>query len=120
MIGNVARMTRIADPAGIPLDAPSAPLAHRWRECELTVAVRRHANWAEHAPFALLLMGLLELNGGNAMLLNGLCIALLIARVAHPFGVRVDKVNTPARIAGAALTGVATIVAAIALILEIV
>src|SRR5262245_34467355 len=46
----------------------------------LTVAVRRHGNWAEHVPFALLLMALLELNGGNPTLLHGLGIALLIGR----------------------------------------
>jgi uncharacterized membrane protein YecN with MAPEG domain len=84
----------------------------------LTVAVRRHANWAEHVPFALLLMGLLELNGGGATLLHGLGIALLMGRLLHPFGLRADKVNVPQRIAGALLTGVVTIVAGIALILR--
>ena len=84
---------------------------------ELTVAIRRHANWAEHVPFALLLMGLLELNAGNPTLLHGLGIALVIARIVHPLGLRTDKIAIPQRIAGAAITGIVTIVAAIALIL---
>ena len=85
---------------------------------ELSVLVRRHGNWAEHVPFALLLFALLELNGGSAVLLHGLGIALTLARVVHPLGLRADRVSTPQRILGAALTGVVTIVAGIALILK--
>jgi uncharacterized protein len=84
----------------------------------LSVAIRRHANWAEHVPFALLLMGLLELDGGNAALLHGLGVALVIARIVHPLGLRMDKIATPPRIAGAAITGVVTLVAAIALLVK--
>ena len=84
----------------------------------LMVATRRHANWTEHVPFALLLMALYELNGGNLMLLHGLGIALAVARVVHPFGLKADKVSTPQRVAGAAVTGLVTMVAAIALLLK--
>jgi uncharacterized protein len=106
----VAPIGRMRGRLGISLNDGSNPA--------LTVAVRRHANWAEHVPFALLLMGLLELNGGSPMLLHGLGIALVIGRIAHPFGLRTEKVNVPQRIVGAALTGVATIVAGIALIVK--
>jgi hypothetical protein len=85
---------------------------------ELAVAVRRHGNWAEHVPFALLLIGLLELNGGNVLLLHGLGAALVVARIVHPFGLRADRVATPQRVFGAAATGIVTIVAAIALIVK--
>jgi hypothetical protein len=85
---------------------------------ELLTAVRRHANWAEHVPFALLLIGLLELNGGNVTLLHALGAGLLVARLVHPLGLRADKLSTPQRILGAALTGVVTIVAGIALIVK--
>ncbi|MFI5320294.1 MAG: MAPEG family protein [Myxococcota bacterium] len=84
----------------------------------LNVAVRRHGNWAEHVPFALLLMGLLELNGGGTMLLHGLGIALTLGRIAHPLGLRSDKLSTPQRIAGAGLTVLVTLVAAVALIVK--
>ena len=84
----------------------------------LAVAIRRHANWTEHVPFALILMALLELDGGGAMLLHGLGIALVVARIVHPLGLRTDKIATPQRIAGAAITGLVTIVAAIALLLR--
>ncbi|HEU4429149.1 MAG TPA: MAPEG family protein, partial [Myxococcota bacterium] len=83
---------------------------------DLLLAVRRHGNWTETVPFALLLMALLELNGGGTTLLHGLGATLVVARIAHPFGLKKDVVNVPLRIAGALLTGLVTIVAAIALI----
>ena len=52
----------------------------------LAVAIRRHANWAEHVPFALILLALIELNGASAVWLHGLGATLLVARIVHPFG----------------------------------
>ena len=83
---------------------------------DLLLAVRQHGNWTENVPFALLLMALLELNGGGTTLLHRLGAALVVARIAHPLGLKKDAVNVPLRIAGALLTGVVTVVAAIALI----
>ncbi len=49
--------------------------------------MRSHANFCEYVPFCLLLLGLLE---AGAMLpslaLQGLAALLLVARLAHPFG----------------------------------
>jgi len=85
---------------------------------DLDVAIRRHANWAEHVPFALLLIALLELNGGGAGLLHGLGITLLAARVLHPFGLKADTMRVPLRGIGAFATMLVTLVAAIALLLK--
>jgi uncharacterized membrane protein YecN with MAPEG domain len=49
---------------------------------QLETAIRRHANWTEHVPIALLLMALLELNGASAGLLHGLGATLLVTLVA--------------------------------------
>jgi len=84
----------------------------------LLLAIRQHGNWSEHVPFALLLMALLELNGAGAALLHGLGIALLVSRVAHPLGLKIETLSTPARIVGAGVTGLATMVAAVALIVK--
>jgi uncharacterized protein len=84
----------------------------------LEVAIRRHANWAEHVPLALLLMALLELNGGGAGLLHGLGAALLVARILHPFGLKADNMRVPLRGIGAGGTLLVTLVAAIALLLK--
>ncbi|MFD1332235.1 MAPEG family protein [Methylopila musalis] len=48
--------------------------------------IRAHGNFAEYVPFALLLIGLYEAGGGSAGLTRGLLIALLLARLAHPYG----------------------------------
>jgi uncharacterized membrane protein YecN with MAPEG domain len=49
--------------------------------------MRSHANFCEYVPFCLILLGLLE---AGAMLptiaLCGLATLLLVARLAHPFG----------------------------------
>lgn len=86
---------------------------------DLDTAIRRHANWTEHVPFALLLMGLLELNGGSPGLLHGLGIGLLVARVLHPLGLKPDNMRVPLRGLGAIGTLIVTLVAAIALLLKV-
>jgi uncharacterized membrane protein YecN with MAPEG domain len=84
----------------------------------LEVAIRRHANWTEHVPIALILIALLELNGGSAGLLHGLGASLLIARALHPFGLKADSMKVPLRGIGAFGTLLVTLVAAIALLLK--
>ena len=48
--------------------------------------MRAHANFAENAPIFLILLGLIELAGGNEWLLWGAGIAFILARIAHAFG----------------------------------
>lgn len=48
--------------------------------------VRAHANFAEYVPLALGLAALLEARGAGAGVMNALLAPLLIARIAHPFG----------------------------------
>ncbi|MDJ0943012.1 MAG: MAPEG family protein [Kiloniellales bacterium] len=45
--------------------------------------VRGHANFLEYVPFALLLMGLAELNAAPAAFMHAVGATLLIARTAH-------------------------------------
>ena len=92
---------------------------HAGGHSDLDVAIRRHANWTEHVPIALLLMALLELNGASAGLLHGLGITLLVARVLHPFGIDATTMRRPLRGIGAFATMLATLVAAIALLVEV-
>ncbi len=77
----------------------------------LAVAIRRHANWAEHVPFALILLALIELNGASAVWLHGLGATLLVARIVHPFGLRWDVSRVPARFIGAVTTLLVTLAA---------
>lgn len=49
--------------------------------------VRAHANFAEQAPLALLLLALAELRGAPDMALHLGALALLIGRASHAWGV---------------------------------
>ena len=83
---------------------------------ELAEKMRRHGNFAEYVPIALILIGVLELNGGSAMFLHGLGAALVVARVAHAKGLYHDNMSHPLRTVGAAGTALITVVAGIAAI----
>jgi len=77
---------------------------------ELLVANRRHGNFVEYVPLALILMGLLEFNGVSAMTIHIFGSILVIARICHPLGLRVDVATTPLRAIGAGGTALLTVV----------
>jgi len=52
----------------------------------LEARMRAQANFLEHVPLALILIGLIEMRVGPSRLLFGLGIALVLARIAHPYG----------------------------------
>ena len=47
--------------------------------------MRGHANFAEYVPLILLLMGFLELNQASAILLHGMGLTLVAARLLHGY-----------------------------------
>ena len=57
---------------------------------ELTTAMRRHANFVEFVPLALILIGLLEMNGVTSNAIHGLGAGLVVARACHAYGFRPD------------------------------
>ena len=71
---------------------------------ELATRIRRHGNFIEGVPFALILLAALELNGASPGLLHGLGIALVLSRIAHPIGLKHDNLRNPLRAIGAAGT----------------
>jgi uncharacterized membrane protein YecN with MAPEG domain len=83
---------------------------------DLTVAIRRHANFVEHVPLALLLLALLELNGAGHGLLHVLGTGLILARLMHPFGLDIHVMRRPPRGLGAATTSLVILVASVALV----
>lgn len=82
----------------------------------LVEADRRHMNWVENVPFALLLLALIELNGGSKALLHGLGAVLLACRIIHPFGLDADAMMKPARAIGQGGTYVVMLAAIITLL----
>lgn len=65
--------------------------------------MRAHANFTEYAPFVLILMGLIELSRGPSVWLWAIGAAFVVARLAHPIGMRLSGRNLP-RAGGALLT----------------
>jgi uncharacterized membrane protein YecN with MAPEG domain len=82
--------------------------------------VRAHANFIEHAPIFLILSGLIEMTqkGGRWLAIVG--AVFMLARVAHVFGMDLDRGNNPLRGGGifvsiAAEIGLAVVAVLIAL-----
>ncbi|MDE0054694.1 MAG: MAPEG family protein [Gammaproteobacteria bacterium] len=75
----------------------------------VAVEMRRHGNFAEHVPLILVLMAIVEINGGSPVFLHVVGIALVICRVAHPLGLHRDRVQAPLRLVGAVGTSLITI-----------
>ena len=74
---------------------------------DLGCAIRIHAHFAEYTPFALLLIGYLEVTGLGRLWLHILLGALLVARFIHPLGMMAQPGTaqfTFGRIGGMALT----------------
>lgn len=63
-------------------------------------AVRVHGNFAEYAPFGLLLILLVGLNGWGAWAVHLLGALLLAGRIVHAYGMSQEKENLRYRIVG--------------------
>lgn len=85
-------------------------------DLELATVIRRHANFTENVPLALVLLGALELNGAGSGLLHGLGLALVACRIAHPIGLRHDDLRRPLRGIGAGGTTLVMAVSSVLLI----
>ena len=79
----------------------------------LTERVRINQNFLEYVPMAIILMGILETNGGNATFLHVFGVVLIIARIAHAVGLKHDNMAHPGRIIGAGGTALISVVAAL-------
>lgn len=65
---------------------------------QMALAIRRHANLTEYLPLSLILLGLAEISGLGATWMMLLGAALVVARLAHPFGLSLTVINSPLRI----------------------
>jgi len=80
---------------------------------ELLLAMRRHANFVEWVPFALILIGLLELNDVRATAIHALGATLVVASLCHAFGIKADTMKSTGRLIGATLTMLVVLTASI-------
>ncbi len=67
---------------------------------EMLLRIRHHGNFVEWVPFVLILMMLAEGMGAPALYLHISGALLLIGRIAHPFGLKIDNVAHPLRYVG--------------------
>lgn len=79
---------------------------------ELIVANRRHMNFVENVPILITLLAVIELNGAPKLWIHVMGVALVAARLVHPFGLNMDNMSSPARVFGAAVTALVTVAAA--------
>lgn len=80
---------------------------------QLLRAIRVHANAAEYAPLALLLIGMYELNGGYVLLVNIMGAVLLLARVLHLRGLGRSSGRSKGRYFGTLFTWVIILAASV-------
>ena len=84
---------------------------HAGESVELGERIRQHGNLTEHAPIALILLGLVEMNNASPVWLHSIGGILLVARILHPFGVKADNLGLMPRLIGAVGTTVSMVIA---------
>ena len=73
--------------------------------------MRAHANYAENMPIVLILIGLIELAGGDARVLWAAGILFILARICHGFGM--DQ-GSPSRLRAIGMIGSALVLVGLA------
>ena len=86
---------------------------------KLAQAVRAHANFAEQAPLALIVIGLAEMLGARPLVVQILGVALVLARLASAIGLNRTLGQSPPRQLGASVTALVVIAASIAILLAL-
>lgn len=83
---------------------------------DLQRAMRVHANFAEYAPLALLLIYFVELGSAPARFVHALGLGLLLGRSVHAWGVSQQKEDLRFRVTGMVLTLLVLMVASLYLL----
>ncbi len=83
---------------------------------DLLLPMRRHGNFVETVPMALILLALAEAQGLSAGWLNGAGLLLLASRFIHPMGLAEWRRALSLRIAGTVGTWIATLIPVLALL----
>jgi uncharacterized protein len=103
MLGLSTYVTMLRAKTGISImDGGNTALAER---------IRRHGNFIENVPMALLLMALAELLGAGSSWLHAAGAFLIVGRILHVMGIHHDKPAAVARIAGGTMTNISVLIA---------
>ena len=68
---------------------------------ELLQSIRAHGNLMEHAPIALILLLLLEMQGIADWKLHLIGSSFFLCRILHAYGITISRESTPYRVVGA-------------------
>lgn len=74
---------------------------HDGGDKRLGLEIRRHGNFTEHVPLALLLMALLESTAVLPAAIHVMGALLVAGRILHPMGLNRDTINSTLRAVGA-------------------
>src|SRR6516164_3416905 len=85
----------------------------------LAQAIRAHANFAEQAPIALIVIGLAETLGTRAVIVHVFGVVLVLARLASAIGLNRTLKQSPPRQLGASGTILVVIAASLAILLAL-
>jgi uncharacterized membrane protein YecN with MAPEG domain len=85
----------------------------------LVQTIRAQGNFAEYVPMALLLLGLVEVQGAAAGLVHGLGAALLLGRLMHAWGITQPKAVNAGRKFGTILTWLMILAASVYLLFAV-
>lgn len=83
---------------------------------ELLRATRVHGNFAEYVPISLLLCFLLEYYQADPFLVHFCCLALVVGRYLHAYGVSQAVENYRYRVTGMALTFLCLLLGSVGLV----
>lgn len=106
MLALLANVGRLRGKKGVAL-------GNAGHDRDLLIADRRHMNFIENVPLALLLLAIIEANGAPHLWVHVLGVVLVIARVIHPFGLKPESMRSLCRLIGAGGTMLVTLVAAL-------
>ena len=81
--------------------------------------IRAHGNFIEYAPIALIVVGLIELDGTAKPLVVGLAVAFFLSRALHAIGMLYTSTPT-LRAGGMLIQHVAFLVAGVWLVLKVI
>ena len=68
---------------------------------ELLQSIRAHGNLMEHAPIALILLLLLDMQGVADWKLHLIGSSFFLCRILHAYGITISRESTPYRVVGA-------------------
>lgn len=85
-------------------------------DMQLATRIRRHGNFTESVPMALILMALAEISGATSLWLNIAGGLLVAGRILHVTGLHHDRPATFGRIAGVMGTTIAMAICAVAIL----